>query len=263
MEAGLQARCSWCLTPSQAIPKLRTYNLVCRPIHLNEWSKRPDMVLRPNLGGDSIFHPTLGPLQVKAYFPRGNYLFADACTQTICQLFACFLMPHMLFMLCVVYPFVDCFCLPICASHVHSLVVYTLYIYLSVASIYFFCVSRVYLLACLSPVHVSIGLIMLHASHVVTLCFMHTSFCSFTPHTCYVYISHNICFSFLYAISHMPCTCPCIHMLFHAYLCTFLIHACFSVPCTISCTPCICPCIHMLFHAYLCLSLCHPSIHHI
>ena len=47
-------------------------------------------------------------------------------------------MPHMLFMLCVLYPFVDCFCLPICASHVDSLVVYTLYIYLSVAYIYFF-----------------------------------------------------------------------------------------------------------------------------
>ena len=172
-------------------------------------------------------------------------------------------MPYMLFMLCVLYPFVDCFCLPICASHVDSLVVYTLYIYLSVAYIYFFVfhvsicllayLQFMYLLACSCSMH----------SHVVTLCFMHTSLCSSTPHTCYVYISHNTCFSFLYAISHMPCTCPCIHMLFHAYLRTFLIHACFSLPCTISYIPCICPCIHMLFHAYLCLSLCHPCIHHI
>ena len=52
-----------CLTQSQAVPKLRTHNLVCRLMHVSEWLKRPNMVPRPNLGGKSIFHPPLGPLQ--------------------------------------------------------------------------------------------------------------------------------------------------------------------------------------------------------
>lgn len=137
------------------------------------------------------------------------------------------LFSHMLFMLCVVYPFVNCFCLPIWASHVHSLVVYTLYIYLSVVSIFFFFWCFTCLFACL-PIS---SLLMLHGFTCVLPCVSCIpAFVPLPPYTCYMYISHNNCFSFLNAVSHMPCTCPCIHMLFYAYLCTFLIHACFSLP---------------------------------
>jgi len=31
------------------------------------------MVPLANLGGDTIFHPPLGPLQVKVYFPQGDH----------------------------------------------------------------------------------------------------------------------------------------------------------------------------------------------
>ena len=44
-----------CLTSSQAIPKLWTHNLVCRLMHVSEWSKRTKLVLGPKVGGDSIF----------------------------------------------------------------------------------------------------------------------------------------------------------------------------------------------------------------
>lgn len=76
------------------------------------------------------------------------------------------LFSHMLFMLCVVYPFVNCFCLPIWASHVHSLVVYTLYIYLSVVSIFFFFWCFTCLFACL-PIS---SLLMLHGFTCVLPC---------------------------------------------------------------------------------------------
>ena len=42
-----------CLTPSHVVPKLRTHNLVCKPIHVSKWPKRPNLVPRPKLGGDS------------------------------------------------------------------------------------------------------------------------------------------------------------------------------------------------------------------
>ena len=246
MEASPQARCSWCLTPSQAIPKLQTYNLVCRPIHLNEWSKRPNVVLRPNLDGNSIFHPIPSPLQAKAYFPRENYSFVDACTQTICQLFACFLMPYMLFMLCVVYPFVDCFCLPICASHVHSLVVYMLYIYLSVASIYFFVfhvsicllayLQFMYLLGCscsmlhmllpcvscilpfvpLPPIHAtctSLIIFVLVFSMPFPICLVHVH--AFTCCFMHTYVH----FSFMLVL---VCHAPVLLVYVHAFICCFM-----------------------------------------
>ena len=55
MEAGLEAGGLGCLTPFQAVPKLRTHNRVCRPMHVSDCSKRPNMVSRPNPGGNSIF----------------------------------------------------------------------------------------------------------------------------------------------------------------------------------------------------------------
>lgn len=123
------------------------------------------------------------------------------------------LFSHMLFMLCVVYPFVNCFCLPIWASHVHSLVVYTLYIYLSVVSIFFFFfgVSHVYLLACLSLV----------------------CSCSMDSHTCYL-VFHAYLPLFLYPPIHATCTSLIIIVLVfsmpfpiclvhvHAFTCCFM-----------------------------------------
>ena len=44
-----------CLTPSQAVPKLGTHNLVCRPMHISKWLKRPNLVPGPKPGNDSIF----------------------------------------------------------------------------------------------------------------------------------------------------------------------------------------------------------------
>ena len=57
-----------CLTTSQAIPKFWTHNLVCRPMHVSDWPKRPNMVPRPNLGSDSVFHlPPWSTPKAKAY----------------------------------------------------------------------------------------------------------------------------------------------------------------------------------------------------
>ena len=42
-----------CLTPSHTVPKLRTYNLVCKPIHVSKWPKMLNLIPRPKPGGDS------------------------------------------------------------------------------------------------------------------------------------------------------------------------------------------------------------------
>ena len=52
MEANPQAGQSWVLNTFLS----RTQNLVYRPMHVSDRPKRPNMVPRPNLGGDSIFH---------------------------------------------------------------------------------------------------------------------------------------------------------------------------------------------------------------
>ena len=62
-----------CLSPSQAIPKLQTHNLICRLMYISKWPKRPNLVPGPKLGGNSIFHPPPGPLQADAYFSRGKH----------------------------------------------------------------------------------------------------------------------------------------------------------------------------------------------
>ena len=62
-----------CLSPSQAIPKLQTHNLICKTMHISKRPRRPNLVCGPKSGGNSIFHPSLGPLESDAYFPRGNH----------------------------------------------------------------------------------------------------------------------------------------------------------------------------------------------
>ena len=57
MEAGPQAGWSWVPNTFPSRTKLWTYNLVYKSMHVSDKPKRPNMVSRPNLGGDSIFHP--------------------------------------------------------------------------------------------------------------------------------------------------------------------------------------------------------------
>ena len=65
MEASLQdykLGSLGCLTPSQVVPKLGTHNLVCGPMYVSNWPKRPNMVPKSNLGGNFTFlcHSPLG-----------------------------------------------------------------------------------------------------------------------------------------------------------------------------------------------------------
>ena len=55
MEVGPQAGQSWLPNTFTSHPKLRTHNLVCRPMYVSDWPKRPNMVPKPNLGGNSTF----------------------------------------------------------------------------------------------------------------------------------------------------------------------------------------------------------------
>ena len=76
MEAGLEAGGLGCLTPFQAVPKLRIHNLVRGPMYVSDWPKMPNMVSRPKLGGNSTFlrHGPLG---------QGILSFALTCPKTI------------------------------------------------------------------------------------------------------------------------------------------------------------------------------------
>ena len=56
-----------CQTPSQAVYKLRTHNLVCRTMHISDWPKKPNMVPRPNLCGESFFFFSATIHSTKAY----------------------------------------------------------------------------------------------------------------------------------------------------------------------------------------------------
>ena len=65
MEAGPQVGWSWVLNTFPS----RIYNLVCRSMHVSDWPKRPNMVPRPNLGGDSFFSATVHLAEVYSLAP--------------------------------------------------------------------------------------------------------------------------------------------------------------------------------------------------
>ena len=74
MEADPQAEWSWVPITFPSRTQTPAYNLVCGPIYVTDWTNRPNMVPRPNLGGNSTFlhHGPIGR-GILSFVPTGAF----------------------------------------------------------------------------------------------------------------------------------------------------------------------------------------------
>ena len=76
-----------CLTPSQVVPKFWTHDLLCKPMHVSKWPKRPNLVPGPKLGSNSIFSPSAQFTLSQGVLPTRKPLVKGACAHSTLILF--------------------------------------------------------------------------------------------------------------------------------------------------------------------------------